>query len=121
MYTQVYHISFSKEILTHHTHQPLKTFLVAQHLATPSLTARKLSAVSFSHCEQVGNAQKLLKVKHAWETEQNQPIASMGLVCLPTWMVEIYGKCIGKYTIHPYMDHMGNKINEFVKKIKTCS
>ena len=22
------------------------------------------------------------------------------MVCLPTWMVEFYGKCIGKYTIH---------------------
>ena len=28
------------------------------------------------------------------------PIPSMGLVYLPTSMVDFYGKCIGKYTIH---------------------
>ena len=33
-------------------------------------------------------------------------LGSKGMVYLPTWMVELYGKLVGKYTIH-YMDDMG--------------
>ena len=29
----------------------------------------------------------------------NYPIASMGMVYLPTWMVDFYGFHVGKYTI----------------------
>ncbi len=28
------------------------------------------------------------------------PTCSMGMVYLPTWMVDSYGKCIGRYSIH---------------------
>ena len=33
------------------------------------------------------------------------PISSMGLIYLPTWMVDFYGKWIGEYTIHGFYGH----------------
>ena len=33
------------------------------------------------------------------DEKQNNPIGSMGLVYLPTWMVDFYGFHVGKYTM----------------------
>ena len=41
------------------------------------------------------------------------PIGSMGLVYLPTWMLNFYGKLVGKYTI-AYMDGMGYKSRFYI-------
>ena len=35
-----------------------------------------------------------------------KPIGSMGLIYLPTWMLDFYGFHVGKYTVRP-MDPMG--------------
>ena len=48
------------------------------------------------------NLGPLLKTKRNLES---YPIPSMGLVYLPTWMVDFYGKLVSKYT-NP-MDGMG--------------
>ena len=42
----------------------------------------------------------------AYEITIPIPIGSMGLVYLPTFGLDFYGKLVGKYIIIPYMDPM---------------
>ena len=49
-----------------------------------------------------------------------QTIGSMGrTVYLPTWMVDLYGKLVGKDTVRP-MDLMGNHLQPFKSWIGSC-
>ena len=55
------------------------------------------------------NLQDLESVRMLGDSQKHDsfyPIPSMGLVYLPTWMVDFYGFHVGKYTVRP-MDGMG--------------
>ena len=48
------------------------------------------------------------------ETKNPSDIGSMWLKCLLTWMADLYGKLVGKYSVHP-MDPSGIRLGSFIR------